>query len=460
MEDQIPEGRRNQDLASLAGTMRRRGMSEDEIAAAILVANKQRCDPPLPDEEVQRIAASVGRYAPESTLLPVTLTLTKPPSNSIENTPVAGLPTDHVDVVAPIGGQQQQQGRFCRQTLGDLRANYKPTRWLIEHLLPIIGILLMAGIPGIGKTWLVLLFALVVATGRSLLGRFQTRQGAVLLVLEEEDSSAVLERLDALYAGLELSQEEGDALPIHVLIQQGVSLVTVEGTLEPELLRHIEEVKPVLVVLDPFRRVHGLDENDSGQMSALFNLLRQLQVDMNCSLLLIHHLRKRSEHTEDALDRLRGSSDIAASVDSVLEIGGQFGSLVVKHSKSKRGRALGSFLIKSEMMSGAIRFSYQDSDIAAEIDREEIRKFILQILSEGPLNQSKLWEAGKERGFGRDRIKKACVELEKERLVEQQVGPRNSKLFILTDLVVDAPAPPSTTRSQEEETVEREEWVL
>ena len=111
-------------------------------------------------------------------------------------------------------------------------------------------------------------------------------------------------------------------------------------------------------------------------------------------------------------------------------------------------------------MSGAIRFSYQDSDIAAEIDREEIRKFILQILSEGPLNQSKLWEAGKERGFGRDRIKKACVELEKERLVEQQVGPRNSKLFILTDLVVDAPAPPSTTRSQEEETVEREEWVL
>ena len=44
--------------------MRRRGMSHAAIEAALLVENKQRCQPPLDDEEVCKIARSVGRYSP------------------------------------------------------------------------------------------------------------------------------------------------------------------------------------------------------------------------------------------------------------------------------------------------------------------------------------------------------------------------------------------------------------
>ena len=62
----IPEGGRNATLASLAGTMRRRGMSEAEILAALKVANAERCTPPLPAAEVERIAASVSRYQPDA----------------------------------------------------------------------------------------------------------------------------------------------------------------------------------------------------------------------------------------------------------------------------------------------------------------------------------------------------------------------------------------------------------
>jgi putative DNA primase/helicase len=62
--DIIPEGRRNNTLASLAGTMRRRGMGVEAIKAALLVTNSQQCDPPLDDEEVQKIASSVCRYTP------------------------------------------------------------------------------------------------------------------------------------------------------------------------------------------------------------------------------------------------------------------------------------------------------------------------------------------------------------------------------------------------------------
>jgi len=62
--EHIPLGKRNDALTSLAGTMRRRGMGETEILAALLVTNEQRCETPLDDEEVEKIAASVSRYEP------------------------------------------------------------------------------------------------------------------------------------------------------------------------------------------------------------------------------------------------------------------------------------------------------------------------------------------------------------------------------------------------------------
>jgi putative DNA primase/helicase len=62
----IPEGQRNDTLTSLAGTMRRRGMGAEEIEAALLVTNYKRCDPPLAEDEVRKIASSVCRYKPAS----------------------------------------------------------------------------------------------------------------------------------------------------------------------------------------------------------------------------------------------------------------------------------------------------------------------------------------------------------------------------------------------------------
>jgi hypothetical protein len=61
----IPEGQRNATLARLGGNMRRVGMSQAEIAAALLQTNNDRCSPPLSPREVERIAASIARYEPD-----------------------------------------------------------------------------------------------------------------------------------------------------------------------------------------------------------------------------------------------------------------------------------------------------------------------------------------------------------------------------------------------------------
>jgi hypothetical protein len=58
------EGGRNDKLTSLAGSMRKRGMSETAILAALREENKEKCLPPLPDDEVQTIAKSAGRWEP------------------------------------------------------------------------------------------------------------------------------------------------------------------------------------------------------------------------------------------------------------------------------------------------------------------------------------------------------------------------------------------------------------
>jgi len=64
----IPEGKRNSRLTSVAGSMRRQGMSRESIEAALQDVNQRQCSPPLPDDEVTRIAQSVTRYAPELSL--------------------------------------------------------------------------------------------------------------------------------------------------------------------------------------------------------------------------------------------------------------------------------------------------------------------------------------------------------------------------------------------------------
>jgi len=60
----ITKGERNGTLASIAGAMRRQGADAAAILAALEHVNTAQCQPPLPDDEVRKIAASIGNYTP------------------------------------------------------------------------------------------------------------------------------------------------------------------------------------------------------------------------------------------------------------------------------------------------------------------------------------------------------------------------------------------------------------
>lgn len=63
-EIEIPEGRRNRTLFELGCSMRRRGLSEGAIRAALLATNLESCRPPMDPAEIRTIAWSAAKYLP------------------------------------------------------------------------------------------------------------------------------------------------------------------------------------------------------------------------------------------------------------------------------------------------------------------------------------------------------------------------------------------------------------
>lgn len=59
----IREGERNKTLTQLAGSLHRSRLSAEALLAALRAENKAHCSPPLEDDEVDKIANSVARYA-------------------------------------------------------------------------------------------------------------------------------------------------------------------------------------------------------------------------------------------------------------------------------------------------------------------------------------------------------------------------------------------------------------
>lgn len=61
-EARILEGERNSKLISIAGSLRRRGLGEEDILETLRVVNARQCEIPLEESEIREIARSIMRY--------------------------------------------------------------------------------------------------------------------------------------------------------------------------------------------------------------------------------------------------------------------------------------------------------------------------------------------------------------------------------------------------------------
>jgi hypothetical protein len=214
--------------------------------------------------------------------------------------------------------------------------------WLVDSLWAASGVGIVGGLPKSLKTWLATELALAVAAGTKALGRFEVKaQGPVLVFAAEDDPPAMRARF------LAVAQARGvrlDDLPVFLIDVNSLYIDEREQLLR--LRQTIRDLRPRLLILDPFVRITRLDENSSQEVSQVLGSLRALQRDFDVAVLLVHHLRKSP--SANMGQQLRGSGDFAAWYDSGLYLLHQ-GEHIVLHAEHRGAPAPPPFRVRLEL---------------------------------------------------------------------------------------------------------------
>jgi len=271
----IPSGERNTTLLSLGGTMRYRGLQKDEILAALLVVNAKRCDPPLDEGEVRRIAASLAAYEP----------------------------------TAPGG---TNAGKAVLTCLADVQPEEVVFLWegrLVQGKLNLI-----FGEPGLGKSYLTLYCAANVSRGQPWPDGGAPPVGTVILLTAEDGlADTIRPRLDKLGA---------DPTRIHALTavrrsgdgqEATFSLLDDLALLEATVVR----LGASFVIIDPLNAyLAKVDSHRASEVRSALAPIAAMAERTRVTFLAVHHTNKSGDGR--ALNRVTGSGDFAAAPRSVL----------------------------------------------------------------------------------------------------------------------------------------------
>ena len=186
-------------------------------------------------------------------------------------------------------------------------------RWLVDALWSDEAVGIIGGEPKCGKSFLALDLAVAVAAGIPCLRRFAvSRPGRVLLYPAEDALHIVRRRLDGICAAAGISLA---ALDVQVITASSLRL-DLEAD-RASLDETVARLQPRLLVLDPFVRLHRINENANGEVAPVLAFLRELQRRHAIAVVLVHHARKGAS-TIRAGQALRGSSEFHAWGDSNL----------------------------------------------------------------------------------------------------------------------------------------------
>ena len=194
--------------------------------------------------------------------------------------------------------------------------------WLIEGLWSAQAVGIIGGEPKCCKSFLALDLAVAVASGSPCLRCFPAGQRGPALLFAAEDAALVVRR--------RLEGVDFESLDVHLISVPTLRLDHHDD--RQALAATVAQLQPKLLVLDPFVRLHCIDENAAAEVAPLLAFLRHLQRDLHTAVALVHHARKGAAH-ERGGQALRGSSEFHAWGDSNLymrRIGGQL-QLSVEH---------------------------------------------------------------------------------------------------------------------------------
>jgi hypothetical protein len=198
---------------------------------------------------------------------------------------------------------------------GDDYGPIPPRGWLlgISFCRRFVSSLLAAG--GVGKTALRLAQMLSLATGRPLTGEHIFLRCRVLIVSLEDDIDELQRRLTAaqMHFGVKRADLKGWLFTVAPGAAGGKIMALDEygrpavGRLAVSLSRAIAEHQIDIVSLDPFVKIHSVEENSNSMIDEVVQVLADLAVNHNIAVDVPHHASKGSTDPGDA-NRGRGAS--------------------------------------------------------------------------------------------------------------------------------------------------------
>ena len=177
----------------------------------------------------------------------------------------------------------------------------RPPDFVVDSLLS-QGLHILAGSPKVGKSWLVLWLAVMVAKGEPVWD-MATRQGHTLYLCLEDSVLRIQNRL------FEITEDAPES--VHFCTECAPIGQGLEEQIETFSMEHPGTVLVIIDTLQMVRPIHDATyANDYRDMS----VLKRLADRLGLAILLIHHLRK--EKAEDVFHRISGTTAISGAVDS------------------------------------------------------------------------------------------------------------------------------------------------
>lgn len=186
-----------------------------------------------------------------------------------------------------------------------------PPRWAVKDIWQLGKINGMAGFEKSGKSRLMNWLLVGMAKGEVL--GLQAIPRKILYLCGEEQIQVVNARITK-YAQL----QDVPLDQFHIGFVEAAAMRLDLPKERKGLIEQILDGKYDMLVIDPLRRVHGADENDSSKMSNIYNDIRKWSNRFDITIVMLHHTPKISEDTD--MTRIaswfRGSTDLPAILDT------------------------------------------------------------------------------------------------------------------------------------------------
>jgi RecA-family ATPase len=184
-----------------------------------------------------------------------------------------------------------------------------------DYIRKYISVTASAG--GIGKTSLINVEALAIATGKPLLGTAVKQQTNVWVINLEDPITEMQMRTIAAMQHYNITPEEikgrlfmdgEDTMQITLAAESRDGLITNDDLLA-HITRKVKQNDIGAIILDPFVSAHLVNENNNGSIQAVVAMLRKLARDTNSSVQLVHHIRK-GNGDDATIDSVRGAGSL------------------------------------------------------------------------------------------------------------------------------------------------------